>query len=127
LVGHRRPVGRRVDDAQHDAVDPYPLLAALARNCLDEADYAEFAHAVANPFSPFLAATRLKTCTIGPPPCATSTGMASLVTIAAVTRRREEAATIWIALDACARTLAGKPAAATTQRRKRAVFHNAVR
>ena len=38
----------------------------------------------------------------------------------------EEAATIRRALDACARTLAGKPAAATTQRRKRAVFHNAV-
>ena len=38
----------------------------------------------------------------------------------------EEAATIRLALDACARTLAGKPAAATTQRRKRAVFHNAV-
>ena len=39
----------------------------------------------------------------------------------------EEAATIRLALDACARTLAGKSAAATTQRRKRAVFHNAVR
>ena len=38
----------------------------------------------------------------------------------------EEAATIRLALDACARTLAGRPAAATTQRRKRAVFHNAV-
>ncbi len=38
----------------------------------------------------------------------------------------EEAATIRRALDACARTLGGKPAAATTQRRKRAVFHNAV-
>ena len=38
----------------------------------------------------------------------------------------EEAATIRLALDACARTLAGKPAAATTQRRKRAVFRNAV-
>ena len=37
----------------------------------------------------------------------------------------EEAATIRQALDACARTIAGKPAAATTQRRKRAVFHNA--
>jgi site-specific recombinase XerD len=38
----------------------------------------------------------------------------------------EEAATVRLALDACARTLAGTPAAATTQRRKRAVFHNAV-
>jgi site-specific recombinase XerD len=38
----------------------------------------------------------------------------------------EDPATIRRALDACARTLAGKPAAATTQRRKRAVFHNAV-
>ena len=38
----------------------------------------------------------------------------------------EEAATIRLALDACARTIAGKSAAATTQRRKRAVFHNAV-
>jgi integrase len=38
----------------------------------------------------------------------------------------EEAATIRVALDACARTIAGKSAAATTQRRKRAVFHNAV-
>ena len=37
----------------------------------------------------------------------------------------EEAATIRLALGACARTIAGKPAAATTQRRKRAVFHNA--
>jgi integrase len=38
----------------------------------------------------------------------------------------EEAATIRLALDACARTLAGTSAAATTQRRKRAVFCNAV-
>ena len=47
---------------------------------------------------------------------------AASLTVAAV----EEAATIRLALDACARTLAGKPAAASTQRRKRAVFHNAV-
>jgi hypothetical protein len=39
----------------------------------------------------------------------------------------EEAATIRLALDACAGTIAGKPAAATTQRCKRTVFHNAVR
>jgi integrase len=35
-------------------------------------------------------------------------------------------ATIRAVLSACARTNAGQPAAATTQRRKRAVFHNAV-
>jgi len=33
----------------------------------------------------------------------------------------EEAATVTLALDACARTFGGKPGAATTQRRKRAV------
>ena len=46
--------------------------------------------------------------------------------VAARRRAGGDAATIRLALDACARTLAGKPAAATTQRRKRAVFHNAV-
>ena len=38
----------------------------------------------------------------------------------------ENPALIRVALDACARTLSGRPAAATTQRRKRAVFHNAL-
>ena len=44
----------------------------------------------------------------------------------AARRRAGRAATVRLALGACARTQAGKPAAATTQRRKRAVFHNAV-
>jgi hypothetical protein len=30
----------------HNAVDPYPLLTALGRRGLDQADYAELAHAV---------------------------------------------------------------------------------
>jgi integrase len=38
----------------------------------------------------------------------------------------EEAATVRLALGACARTLAGKPAAGSTQRRKRSVFYNAL-
>ena len=38
----------------------------------------------------------------------------------------EDPAVLRAALGACARTQAGKPAAATTQRRKRAVFYNAV-
>jgi integrase len=38
----------------------------------------------------------------------------------------EEAATVRVALAACATTLAGKPAAGSTQRRKRSVFYNAL-
>ena len=33
---------------------------------------------------------------------------------------------MWLALGACAKTLAGKPAAGSTQRRKRSVFYNAL-
>jgi len=45
-VRHRRPVGRGVDDARHDAVDPYPLLAALRGRRLNQPDHPELAHAV---------------------------------------------------------------------------------
>jgi len=38
----------------------------------------------------------------------------------------EDTATVRLALAACARTLAGKPAAGSTQRRKRSVFYNAL-
>jgi integrase len=38
----------------------------------------------------------------------------------------EETATVRLALGACAKTLAGKPAAGSTQRRKRSVFYNAL-
>ena len=38
----------------------------------------------------------------------------------------EDTATVRLALAACARTLAGKPAAGSTQRRKRFVFYNAL-
>jgi integrase len=38
----------------------------------------------------------------------------------------EDPATVRLALGACARTLAGKPAAGSTQRRKRSVFYNAL-
>jgi hypothetical protein len=38
----------------------------------------------------------------------------------------EYPAVVRAALDACARTVTGSPAAATTARRKRAVFHNAL-
>jgi integrase len=38
----------------------------------------------------------------------------------------EDTATVRLALAACARTLAGKPAAGATQRRKRSVFYNAL-
>jgi len=38
----------------------------------------------------------------------------------------EDAATVRLALAACATTLAGKPAAGSTQRRKRSVFYNAL-
>jgi hypothetical protein len=38
----------------------------------------------------------------------------------------EDTATVWLALAACATTLAGKPAAGSTQRRKRSVFYNAL-
>jgi len=38
----------------------------------------------------------------------------------------EDTATVRLALGACAATLAGKPAAGSTQRRKRAVFYNAL-
>ena len=43
-----------------------------------------------------------------------------------VTALQDDAATIRLALGACARTGTGTPAAASTQRRKRAVFYNAV-
>ena len=38
----------------------------------------------------------------------------------------EDTATVRLALAACATTLAGKPAAGSTQRRKRSVFYNAL-
>src|ERR1035437_6213573 len=38
----------------------------------------------------------------------------------------EDTATVRLALAACAKTLAGKPAAGSTQRRKRSVFYNAL-
>ena len=59
-----------------------------------------------------------------PPPEAAS-ALAWIASASVPVTALEEAATIRLALDACARTIAGKPAAATTQRRKRAVFHNA--
>ena len=59
-----------------------------------------------------------------PPPEAAS-ALAWIAAASVPVTALEEAATIRLALDACARTIAGKPAAATTQRRKRAVFHNA--
>ncbi len=59
-----------------------------------------------------------------PPPEAAS-ALAWIAAASVPATALEEAATIRLALDACARTIAGKPAAATTQRRKRAVFHNA--
>ena len=43
-----------------------------------------------------------------------------------VTALQDDAASIRLALGACARTGTGTPAAASTQRRKRAVFYNAV-
>jgi len=38
----------------------------------------------------------------------------------------EDTATVRLALAACAKTLTGKPAAGSTQRRKRSVFYNAL-
>ena len=61
------------------------------------------------------------------PPDETAGALAWIAAASLPVAALEDAATIRVALDACARTLAGKPAAATTQRRKRAVFHNAVR
>ena len=61
------------------------------------------------------------------PPDETAGALAWIAAASLPVAALEEAATIRLALDACAHTLAGKPAAATTQRRKRAVFHNAVR
>ena len=60
------------------------------------------------------------------PPAETASALEWIAAASLPVAALEEAATIRLALDACARTLAGKPAAATTQRRKRAVFHNAV-
>ena len=60
------------------------------------------------------------------PPAETAAALDWIAAASLPVAALEEAATIRLALDACARTLAGKPAAATTQRRKRAVFHNAV-
>ena len=60
------------------------------------------------------------------PPEETAAALAWIEAASLPVAALEEAATIRVALDACARTLTGKAAAATTQRRKRAVFHNAV-
>ena len=60
------------------------------------------------------------------PPEETAAALAWIAAASLPVTALEEAATVRRALDACARTLAGKLAAATTQRRKRAVFHNAV-
>lgn len=38
----------------------------------------------------------------------------------------EDTATVQLALAVCAKTLTGKPAAGSTQRRKRSVFYNAL-
>jgi hypothetical protein len=38
----------------------------------------------------------------------------------------DDPATVRVALGACAKTLTGKPAAGSTQRRKRSVFYNAL-
>src|SRR5580693_7044931 len=53
-VGQRRAVGRRVDDAGQDAVDPNPVLAPLDRGRLDQAHHAELAHAVGEGGLPLL-------------------------------------------------------------------------
>jgi integrase len=60
------------------------------------------------------------------PPDETAAALAWIAAASLPVAALEETATVRLALDACARTLAGTPAAATTQRRKRAVFHNAV-
>ena len=60
------------------------------------------------------------------PPPETAAALAWTAAASLPVTALEEAATIRVALDACARTIAGQSAAATTQRRKRAVFHNAV-
>jgi integrase len=60
------------------------------------------------------------------PPEETATALKWITAASLPVTALDDAATIRCALDACARTLAGKPAAATTQRRKRAVFYNAV-
>jgi len=60
------------------------------------------------------------------PPAETARALAWIAAASLPVTALEEAATIRIALDACAGTIAGRAAAATTQRRKRAVFHNAV-
>ncbi len=61
------------------------------------------------------------------PPTETAAALAWMTAASLPIAALEETATTRLALDACARTLAGKSAAASTQRRKRAVFHNAVR
>ncbi len=104
---HLPPVDRRVADHRDDRPSPRPARRpdpALLRRSL-------FAWA----FTPAPATS--------PRPPEAASALAWIAAASVPVTALEEAATIRLALDACARTIAGKSAAATTQRRKRAVFH----
>jgi hypothetical protein len=107
---HLLPVDRRVADHRDDRAGPAPAQRpdpALLRRAL-------FGWA----FNP---GTRNLT-----PPGDTAAALAWIAAASLPVAALEEAATARLALDSCACTLASTSAAATTQRRKRAVFHNAV-
>ncbi|HEX9356055.1 MAG TPA: tyrosine-type recombinase/integrase [Streptosporangiaceae bacterium] len=60
------------------------------------------------------------------PPADTAAALSWVAAASQPLAALEDPATLRTVLGACARTCAGKPAAATTQRRKRAVFYNAL-
>src|ERR1039457_7141401 len=61
-----------------------------------------------------------------PPPANITEALDWIAAASAPVSALDDPAVIRMVLGACARTQAGQPAAATTQRRKRAVFHNAI-
>ena len=64
------------------------------------------------------------TCAITPPPHIAALDWAECASLPVTDL--EDTANVRLALGACATTLAGKPAAGSTQRRKRSVFYNAL-
>jgi integrase len=107
---HLPPVGRRGADHRDDRAGPAPARRTRPRRAAPVA--------VRLGVQP---GTRNLT-----PPGDTAAALAWIAAASLPVTALDDTATIKLALDACARTLSGKPAAATTQRRKRAVFHNAV-
>jgi hypothetical protein len=60
------------------------------------------------------------------PPCESALALGWIARTSLLVSTLDDPGTVRVALSACAKTLAGKPAAGSTQRRKRSVFYNAL-